>query len=513
MEEESLKKKRIKSIIQLYYSRPEIQKAIFEFCKNREVVPRYFESFGKRPDALQYQGDIYELVKRGTTSFNCSEELWEDPLKISTEMTEKDYNELRIGWDLLIDVDCKWFDYAKKAAEAIVETLKRNGLKNIGIKFSGSKGFHILVPWKAFPKSINGIPTKELFPELPRNLINYIREHSERIFRENLPEDFEKEFKNVEIKKGIKCQNCNGISDIYIQVEMYCPFCKSGEIKRFIKGEERKNHKCPECNRQTVEKDLKEIYECKKCKINSLKNPEKFILSYEESDLFEIMGLDLILVSPRHLFRTPYSLHEKTALASVVLTEEEFKNFEIKDADPMKIKIRDFIPECKEEEAKELVMQTLDWVKSREIKGTSEEKNVSGKYANFKPIQLKEIKEDNFPPSIKYILNGLKDGKKRGLFVLLNFFRSIGMDKTELEKRIFEWNKKNETPLKEGYIQAQLVWSYRRKPIMPPNFNTDYYKALGISINSEEIKMKNPVTYMIKKTLGNSKNKDISKKS
>jgi hypothetical protein len=368
------------------------------------------------------------------------------------------------------------------------------------------------VPWKAFPKFINGIPTSELFPELPRNIIGYIRDYSERIFSENLPKDFEKEFKDVKIKKGIKCQNCKEISDIYIQVEMYCPFCRIGETKKFLKNEERKPSKCPECNRLAVEKNPKEIYECKKCKLNSLKNPDNFI-HYEESDLFEVMGLDLILVSPRHLFRTPYSLHEKTSMASVVLTEEEFKNFEIKDADPIKIKIRNFVPDCEEEEAKELVMQTLDWVKNRQIKGSLEEKNISGKYANFKPIQLKEIKDENFPPSLRTILKGLKDGKKRGLFVLINFFRSIGMDKKEIETRIFDWNKKNENPLKEGYIQAQLMWNYRRKPLLPPNFNTDYYKALEITLTQEEIKMKNPVTYMIKKSLGNFKNKENQKKS
>ena len=70
--EESEKKERIKKITHLYYSKPEVQKAIYEFCKNREVCPRYYDGFGKRPDSLQYIGDIYELVKRGATSFNCS---------------------------------------------------------------------------------------------------------------------------------------------------------------------------------------------------------------------------------------------------------------------------------------------------------------------------------------------------------------------------------------------------------------------------------------------------------
>ena len=497
MEEDSLKEKKIRSITQLYYSRPEIQKAIFEFCKNREVCPRYFEGFGKRPDSFQYVGDIYELVKRGATSFNCSVEIWEDPLRVSTDMNEKEANSLRIGWDLLIDVDCKWFDYAKKATQAIVKTFKEHGIKSIGIKFSGSKGFHILIPWKAFPKTINGINTAELFPELPKEIINYVKEYSEKIFQENLPKEFYSEFKDVKIKRGIKCKRCNQIAEIYKQVEFYCPFCKRGEIKKIQESSEKK-YKCPECNRELVEKDLKEIYECLKCNLNSIKNPENFSKT-EEIDLYSVMGLDLLLISPRHLFRTPYSLHEKTSLASVVITEEELENFELKDADPMKVPVRDFNPECREGEARELVMQTLDWTKNKEIKDKDKKEKIDGKYSNFKVIELKDIKDEEFPPSIKTILKGIGDGKKRALFLLINLFRSIGMEKEKMESKIFEWNKKNETPLREGYIQAQLKWAYRKKPVLPPNYNSDYYKGIGINPTIEEIRLKNPVNYIIKK--------------
>ncbi|MEK6847726.1 MAG: hypothetical protein AABX50_01215, partial [Nanoarchaeota archaeon] len=94
------KEERIKKITHLYYSRKDIQKAIFQFSANREIAPSYMmEAFGKRPDTFQYPGDIFELVKNGATSFHCSEELWQDPLKIVTGMNEKQLNGLRIGWD------------------------------------------------------------------------------------------------------------------------------------------------------------------------------------------------------------------------------------------------------------------------------------------------------------------------------------------------------------------------------------------------------------------------------
>lgn len=405
-----IKEQRIRKIVNLYYSKPDIQKAIFDFSKNREVVPSYMmESFGKRPDSLQYINDVFELVKKGATSFHCSQELWEDPLKISTEMSEKQLNELRIGWDLLLDIDSKYIDYSKILAEQVIELLKFHGIKNFGIKFSGSKGFHIIIPWKAFPKDIGDSKTSDMFPEWPRIVTQYIINNT----KEKLIE-----------------------------------------------------------------------------KITALTKPSKYVKDFRAPE--EVMP-DLILVSPRHLFRAPYSLHEKTALASMVLKPEEIKNFQLTDADPLKTKIRDFMPDAEEGEARELLIQALDWYKE---KGEVIEK----KEFEFKPIKLSKLSEKNLPPSIKKILQGVSDGRKRALFILINLFRSVGMEKDELEKRIDDWNKKNEIPLKQGYIKSQLAWAYRNKIVPPPNYDKDYYKGIGIIPTEEEIRYKNPVNYVVKKT-------------
>ncbi len=508
---DSVREKRIKGIVFLYYSKPDVQTAIFDFCKNREIAPRYFEGFGKRPDTFQYIGDLFELVKRGTTSFHCSEEIWEDPLRIETGMPEEEINQLRIGWDLLLDIDCKYFDYSKMAALAIVETLEKFGVENVGIKFSGSKGFHILVPWKAFPKTINEIKTSDLFPDLPRKIIGFLRDYSEKVFKESLPEDYEKQFEKAKVKRGIKCKNCNELADVYDEIELYCPFCKSGETKKVSKESLKEKYGCPNCKRNFILKNKKEIFECKKCNINSKTKPRNFSSSIEV-DLFDLMGLDLILVSPRHLFRTPYSLHEKTGLASIVLTKEELKNFELKDANAMKIRVRNFLPDCDEGEAKELVTEALDWSKENEImKG--ENKKITGKYAEFKPINLKEIKDEQFPPCVKKILQGLEDGRQRALFVLINLFRSLGMEKSEMEKKIFDWNKKNKPSLKQGYIQAQLKWSYARKPIMPPNCK-QFYQGIGVCAPDQFCsRIKNPLNYVVKKNLLNKKTKNKDNKN
>ncbi|HTZ41584.1 MAG TPA: DNA primase small subunit domain-containing protein [Candidatus Omnitrophota bacterium] len=407
----SSKEERIRKITHLYYSRPEIQNALFEFSKDRETVPRYFEGFGKRPDALQYPNDVFELVKKGATSFHCSEELWKDPLKVETGMNEKQLNELRKGWDLLIDIDSKYLDYSKVACQVIINFLNFYGIKNIGIKFSGSKGFHLIVPWKSLPKEINGMKTSDMFPEWARIIVQYIHER--------------------------------------------------------------------------IEKQLIE-------KISEFERPNKYVRDFRVS---EDVAPDLILVSPRHLFRMPYSLHEKTALASIVLSVDEIKNFQMTDANPIKIKIRKFLPDSKEGEASRLFIEALDWHKAK----SGQQKTSRQNFEEFKPVKFEKLSDESFPPSIKKILEGIRDGKKRALFILINFFRFISMDRAEIEKRIFDWNKKNTPPLLEGYIKNQLSWAYKKKPVLPPNYDKDYYKGIGIIPTPEEIRSKNPVGYITRK--------------
>ena len=430
----SEKEQRIRKITHLYYSNPEVQKAIFTFSKNRETVPRYFEGFGKRPDTLEYPGDVFGLVQKGATSFHVSQEIWEDVLKISTSLKPEDFDELRSGWDLLLDIDSKYIDYSKILVELIVKLFKFHGVKNFGIKFSGSKGFHVIVPWKAFPKEINETPTKNMFPEWPRILTKYIMKMTE-----------------------------------------------------------------------------KELIE----KVTHLSKPgfSKYVRDFQAPK--EVMP-DLILVSPRHLFRAPYSLHEKTSLASVVIKPEELENFQLKDARPLKMEIRNFMPEAEEGEASELLREALDWHKTL----PQEERPETGKrdFKNFKKVDLKEligekkVSDRFFPPAIKKILLGIPDGRKRAVFILLNFFRSIGLERKELEERLYAWNKKNPIPLQEGYIRSQLSWSYRNKSVLPPNFDKDYYKGIGVVPTPEELRYKNPSNYAIKKLVQENEREEYFKK-
>ena len=125
------KERRIRALTKIYYSRQDVLDALLKFGQSREVVPRYFEGFGKRPDSITYKSDISGMINKGATSIHCSEEIWQDPLKLSGEINQEEMNSLRKEWDLLIDIDCPFLDISKIAGIVVCETLERYGIKHI----------------------------------------------------------------------------------------------------------------------------------------------------------------------------------------------------------------------------------------------------------------------------------------------------------------------------------------------------------------------------------------------
>jgi hypothetical protein len=196
----------------------------------------------------------------------------------------------------------------------------------------------------------------------------------------------------------------------------------------------------------------------------------------------------------------PYSLHEKTALASIVLTKEELSRFSPKDADPLNVSIKNFIPQSTPGEATQLLMASLDWARTQKsIDESIEERRYEGQKKDFAPLNLKGVSDDVFPPAIKQLLKGLQDGRKRGLFILITFLRSLGFPPEDLQKRVRAWNEKNDPPLKEGYVRSQLDWHLRqKKQVLPPNYaHQSYYKDLGLLKGKQDTK--NPVGDVVRK--------------
>src|SRR3989338_8017219 len=123
-----------KSTTLKFYKRREIQEALVEHARQKEVGFCYGEGYGKRPDVLLYPRDVLELTMKGLTSFHASEEIWSNPLGVRSEMSRKELDELRAGWDLVLDIDCKILEYSALCADLIIRFLKYTGVKDVSCR-------------------------------------------------------------------------------------------------------------------------------------------------------------------------------------------------------------------------------------------------------------------------------------------------------------------------------------------------------------------------------------------
>jgi hypothetical protein len=501
-------KKKVQIIAQAYYSQKKIQDAMFEFCKQRETVANYNnEFFAKRPDVFDYPTDILELAKKGATSFHCSEEIWSNPLDINTDMTPEQYNGIREGWDFLIDIDSKYLDYSKIAARLLLNELEKHGVKNVGIKFSGSKGFHMIVPFKAFPEKVGETFTKDMFPEWPRYIAGYLF----GLIREPMNQEImkltgrDKLEKTGELTVEVVCPKCKNPIEKKSFWKYVCPNirCKA-ELESPIK--KKSGMLCPSCNTKMVLAGERKTDFCKTCKISTIGeeiknsevkfNEEKTIKSTEDA-------IDVVLVASRHLFRAPYSLHEKTAFVSKVLDRNEIESFKPMDADVLRVgETKSFLPNCEAGEGEELLMRAIDW--GKENQPVEKPKKFTGKSIDLKGLT---IDEGMFPTEIKNIMKGMKeDGRKRALGILIAFFTSLEFPQDYIEEKVHEWNKKNFKPLKEGYIRSQISWGMKNKRL-PPNYDKPLYRELGIL--GRKVEVKNPINYAIREAMKGKKKEEV----
>jgi hypothetical protein len=265
-----------------------------------------------------------------------------------------------------------------------------------------------------------------------------------------------------------------------------CRMCGKEPVRRVLRMENKKN--------SNEADDLI----CPKCGISYSKNKNEFSV-YEEFDPFSILEIDTVLISSRHLYRMAYSLNEKTGLASIVIKPEQIKAFHPGWAKPDRVFPKPFLPVPEPDEAKDLLTRAYEWHAKIEEK---KEKKEEIKQKKGKAINIGKINEEIFPPCIKAMLKGVKnDGRKRALFILINFFKSLGLDSDEIEKRIKEWNKLNYKPLKENYITTQIQWFKRQGQRLPPNCSLAvYYQDIGAcSPDFLCRRIKNPVNYVVLK--------------
>jgi len=164
------------SLAKIYEYYSYVGDRIVEIAQGREAVGAYSDRrYDSRPNIIQFKADVLASVRKGITSFHISTEHWIAPMALATDNPDS-YKQLRNGWDLLIDIDSMLDLGASKASvDVICRKLEKYGIKNYGIKFSGSRGFHIIVPWNAFPKEVNYRSLSRAYPAVPRILIKFIR--------------------------------------------------------------------------------------------------------------------------------------------------------------------------------------------------------------------------------------------------------------------------------------------------------------------------------------------------
>lgn len=439
-----------------HYKRPEIQEEMILHAENKEIAVKYGDKgFGKRPDILKYKADILELAKQGATSFHSSEEIWKNPLHIVTGMKKKDAENLRTGFDLVLDIDCPFVEYSKIAGDLLVKALRHHGIKTISAKFSGNKGFHIGVPFESFPEKIKDIKVKNYFPEGVRAIAEYLS--------------------NMIMEP---------LSDKIIEIE--------GSIEKI------------------QEKTGKSFEELTK------KIPNKYGTKTTVFDAGKILEIDTILISSRHMYRMPFSLHEKSGLVSLPINPDKILEFKKEQAIPKNIIINKefrFIDRSKAipGEASALLDKALYYKIDKQNKKIQTITNNESK--TYEEI-TEAIPEQCFPPCMKITEKGMEDGKKRFLFCVVNFLASVGWDYGDIEKYLKKWNEKNPEQLREVLILGQVRYhKQNKKKILPPNCNNKAYYHDLLICHPDNLcnKIKNPVQYAKRRAFSLNKKKKKSK--
>ena len=157
-----------------YYSQRGFRDFMLSFSKGREVVPRFGNYFGERPQTFRFDSELVRVVRKGVSSFHCSEERWTNPMTLSSEMSRKDLDSLRSGWDLIFDVDSRVLDYSKICTKLVVDALDFHDVRPVSVKFRGGTGFHVGVSFNS-PDKLKGKLVKNFFPEAPRIIGLYVQ--------------------------------------------------------------------------------------------------------------------------------------------------------------------------------------------------------------------------------------------------------------------------------------------------------------------------------------------------
>ncbi len=217
-----------------YYSRPEVYKELMRLSKNREVQAWFGDVRGRRPEIVNYDGDLKDIIKQGMTSFHVSEERWRDPMQLESGLSKKQLDEQRIGWDALIDIDSKNLDLSFICGELVIDALKFHDVKNYSLKFSGNHGVHIAIPFEAFPNEVNNVNIKDYFPDGVRVISEYIKDMIKEFLISKILEKYKIEDVAKSIGKEVKDLIVDGKFNPYAAVDIDSVLISSRHLFRSV---------------------------------------------------------------------------------------------------------------------------------------------------------------------------------------------------------------------------------------------------------------------------------------
>lgn len=474
-----------------YYKRQDIRQSMAQQCRGKEVAVKYADRFGKRPDIVLYDADLLSFAQKKATSFHISEETWSNPMQLSTGLRQSELNDLRMGWDLVLDVDFPLWKATLEISQALVEQLVAEGVPREAItaKFSGNKGFHIAVPFEAFPDTIvlddgTELETSDLFPDGVRSVVEYL------VHRIDGPDN------SYALSERLVRTLPDLPKDLLVEV------CERCSVKAPAKDVSQNEFVCPNCDYRIRSDD--DYITCPSPGCGALLNPvsrgnaRRCVCGSERFRKKVDLAIDTMLVTSRHMYRMVYSLHEKSGLASIPVDPFTIKDFDKDAAQPHIVQVA--LPFLDRDVERGSALTLLQRGLAFQSPGKEEKKE-------WAEVEWTgdAAPEEFFPPPIKKMLAGLKDGRKRALFVLVNFLRAVGWSYEMIDARLEEWNKRNVEVGGDGLRQTELVGHLRqhrqKEGRMPPNFDNDmYYLDLGVLEHDELSRnLKNPVTYVRKR--------------
>jgi len=165
----------LSSFLNSFYDHEVLEALAFQ-CRSRELWLRRGDVPSHRPlkadSAEELKRHIDSIRGQGIVSVYASVEVFSDPLLLTSKSPE----ELRTGWNFIVDLDSiQNIEDAKTCATSIAGLLQAFNINNFKMKFSGKRGFHIIIPGSAFDCFAGG--SKEFiqaFPSVPKHVCRFI---------------------------------------------------------------------------------------------------------------------------------------------------------------------------------------------------------------------------------------------------------------------------------------------------------------------------------------------------